>query len=130
MPYEIEVDSAARLATLRGYGNTNGAESRANLRQLSEHPDFEPGFGLLCDLREMTHQPDTQDIMENAENLLRYRDLLRGRIAVVTNAALAIPAELGAALTADEGILQRVFSDYEEARAWVQGGDEASEPAA
>ena len=130
MPYEIEVDSAARLAILRGYGNTNGAESRANLVQLSEHPDFEPDFGLLCDLREMTHQPDTQDIMESAENLVRHRDLLQGRIAVVTNAALAIPAELGAALTADEGIQQRVFANYAEARAWVLGGDEPSEPVA
>ncbi|NNL65327.1 MAG: hypothetical protein HKP30_03695, partial [Myxococcales bacterium] len=117
MPYEIEVKPEARLAILRGYGDTNVDESHANLLELSAHPEFQPGFGLLCDLREMTHRPDTRDIMESAENTMRFRALLTGRVAVVTNEALALPAELGAAITAREGIEQRVFSDYEEARA-------------
>lgn len=125
MPYEIEVDPKARVVFLRASDPVSLEDGQAVLMQLAAHPDFEAGFGLLCNFHELEQQPDPNDVLEGAK-LLRFHPLLRGRIGMVISAALATPAEVFAALTALEGVELRVFADPEEARSWVLDGADAS----
>lgn len=120
MPYELEVDPGARIAYLHGRGSTDPDEGYATLEQLASHPDFEPGFGLLCDLREMTFEPTAEDVIAGTENVVQFKPFLQSRIAFVSPPALEISSELSAALYGAQGLEARTFSDYDEALAWVR----------
>lgn len=120
MPYDIEVDPEARLALLIGRGNTDPVEGHATLVELAAHPDFRPGFGLICDLRGLEYEPNSDEVMAGFDNVVRFKPLLRSRFAIVVNPTLETMSELSAALYATEGIDTRVFGDLDEARSWVR----------
>jgi hypothetical protein len=120
MPYDIEVDAEARLAYLIGHGSTSPDEGQATLVALAAHPDFEPGFGLVCDLRELDYEPTADEMMAGFDNVVGFRPYLRNRIAFVSGPALEMPSELSAALYGTEGIEAQVFAELDEARAWVK----------
>ena len=129
MPYEIQVDPASRVAVLVGHGETDPDEGHATLVALAAHPDFEPGFGLVCDLRDMDYWPTSEAMMKGFENVVRFKPILRGRIAFVVGDAMAIPSEISAALYSTEGLEAQVFTEPAAAVGWVQE-PRASGPAA
>ena len=120
MPYAIEVDSGARIAYLHVTDSTNTEEGYAILAELGVHPDFEPGFGLVWDLRDMHFQPTAEEMMEGFETVIRFKPVLLSRMAFVVSAELETPAELSAALYATQGFDAQVFWDLDEAREWVK----------
>ena len=119
MPYEIQIDADAHIAYVIGSGATDASEGHAVLVELAAHPDFEPGFGLVFDVRQMDFEPTTEDMMGGLENVVQFRPLLRSRMAIVPGPALEMPSELSAALYAAEGFEAQVFSNLAEARKWV-----------
>jgi hypothetical protein len=129
MPYELEVDPRSRIAYLHGSGSTNPDEGHATLVELAAHPDFKPGFGLLCDLREMDYEPTADEVIAGKDNVVRFKPFLRSRIAFVAPPALALPSELSAALYSAQGLDTRVFSDFDEALQWVKEATQADSAA-
>ncbi|MBW2267025.1 MAG: hypothetical protein JRH16_00515 [Deltaproteobacteria bacterium] len=122
MPYAIEIDPRARIAYLIGTGATNPDEGHATLVELAAHPDFEPGFGLVCDLRGLDLEPtETPELtMGGFENVVRFKPLLRSRMGIVVGPEQEMLSELSAALYATAGLEARVFRGLDEARAWVK----------
>ena len=118
MPYTIEVEPGARIAYLRATGSTNTEEGYAIMAELAAHPDFEPGFGLVCDLRDMHYWPTGKEMMEGFETAIRFKPLLRSRIAFVVGPDLETASEVSAALYATEGFDARVLSNLHEVREW------------
>jgi hypothetical protein len=120
MPYEIKVDSEARIAYVTGSGPTDAVEGHAILVELAAHPEFEPGFGLVWDLRALRYEPTAADMMAGFENVVRFRPLLRSRMAILVGPEMDTPSELSAALYGTEGFDTQVFWELDEASEWVK----------
>ena len=120
MPYDIEVDPEARIAYVTGRGSTDSDEGHAVLVELAAHPDFEPGFGLMWDLRDLQYEATADDMMTGFKNVVRFKPLLRSRMAIIVGPAMETPSELSAALYETAGFETRVFWELDEARAWVK----------
>ncbi len=120
MPYEVEIDPSARIAYLRGSVTPSPDEGREALIQLASHPDYSPGFGIFCDMRGMVVPPDPDTVVASSQNVLRFKPLLRGPMAVVVPPALELHSEIYVALFAAAGFEARTFAEYEEAHAWLK----------
>jgi hypothetical protein len=121
MPYKWKVDPAARLVFVRGWGPMDLEESLRTPHELLSDPAYDPGFGVLVDLRELDYEPQPDDVVAVAHNLIGMAPLLRSRIGVVVAQGLATAAEVGAAMAGAGGLPLRVFTDPDEARAWLAG---------
>lgn len=119
MPYTWKVDPVARLAFVRGWGPMDLEESLRAPHELLSDPDYDPEFGVLVDLRELEYEPRPEHVVAVAHNLIGIAPLLRGRIGVVVAEALATAAEVGAAMAGAGGFPLRIFTDPDEARAWL-----------
>jgi hypothetical protein len=120
MSYKIEVDREARIAYVTGSGRTNASEGHAVLVELAAHPEFEPGFGLVWDLRELEYEPSADDMMAGFANVVSFRPVLRNRMAILVGAEMEMPSELSAALYETEGFETQVFWELDEASEWVK----------
>ncbi len=121
MSYEIEVDPEARIAlVVTGSGHTDAAEGHALLVELAAHPDFESGFGVIWDVRASHYDATTEDLMEGFRNIVRFRPLLRSRMAIIVGPEMELVSELSAALYQTEGFETQVFWEFDEASEWVK----------
>ncbi len=120
MPYTLEVDPGARIAFLHVTDSTTTDEGYAILAELGVPPDFEPGFGLVWDLRDLHYSPTAKDMLEGFETVNRFKPVLRSRMAFVVSPELETPSELSAALYATEGFDTQVCWELDEAREWVK----------
>ena len=121
MQYAIEVDPGARIAFLHVTDSINTEEGYAILAELGVHPDFERGFGLVWDLRDMHFQPTAEEVLEGFETVIRFKPVLRrSRMAFVVSPELETASEVSAALHATEGFDAQVFWDLDTAREWVK----------
>ena len=119
MPYEWTIDRTARMARVRGWGETDlEATLRATLEMASE-PDFAPDFAVVVDLREIEFEATPDDVVAVGRHLAQIRELYRHRVAVVAPPALELPAELSAAIAGSGGVQIQVFSDLEQAAGWA-----------
>lgn len=126
MPYTWKIDPERQLVEVTGFGPMDLDETLSAPFRMSEDPLFEPGFGVIVDLREIQNPspPDPEHVLAIGRNLAALRDRLRGRIAVVVPDGLATAAELSTAIAGAKGFEALVFSDPDEARAWVQDAPE------
>ena len=129
MPYKVEVDPQARIATLTGTVTPSPRGGQAALVELAEHPDYEPGFGIFCDFRRIVIPPDPDTVIAGSQNVVRFKPLLRGPMAVVVSPELELHSEIYLALFSAAGFEARSFGDPDEALAWLKGAM-ASETAA
>jgi hypothetical protein len=120
MPFSFEVDKDARVAYVRSWGSF---EAEGNLRaplELARDPGYEPDFGVVFDLRDLLHEPRSQDIVEMTRNFLSLREHYRHRVGVVVSKRLALSAELAAAIAGAGGVPIQIFAELDEAFAWVR----------
>ena len=129
MPYEFEVDPRARIVTIKGSVTPNVEGSRDVLSDVVNDPDYEPGFGLFMDMRGIVVPPDADTVIAGSQNVVRFKPLIPGPMAVVVPTEMELHSEIYIALFASEGVEARTFTDYEEARTWLKQ-TMASEPAA
>lgn len=129
MPYDLKVDPRARIAYLHGRGDSNAQEGQAILVELAVHPEFEPGFGLLCDLREMTYQPTADELIASVEVMVAFKSLIQSRVAFVASPSLELPLEISAALYGAQGFDAQNFSDFDEAVKWIKDSQAADSAA-
>ncbi len=129
MSYQVEVDPEARIATLTTTVTPSATEGQSALLKLAEHPDYEPGFGIFCDCRGIVVPPDPDTVIAGSQNVVRFKPLLRGPMAVVVTPELELHTEVYLALFSAAGFEARSFGDPDEALAWLKGAM-ASETAA
>ena len=120
MPFSYDIDTDARVVYVRSWGHL---EVEGNLRaplELARDSGYEPDFGVVVDVRDLLHEPRSQDVMEMTRNFLSLREHYRHRVGVVVSQRLALSAELAAAIAGADGVSIQVFGDLDEAFAWVR----------
>ena len=133
MPISLEIDRDTRMAFGRCWGEVPVEEAiEASLEMIMDER-FEPGFGVVVDLREMLNMPVADNVMDMSEHLVRLRKYLRHRVAVVAHGDMATALELASAIVSENGPTMQVFAEIEAAQAWASersesGSDEADAP--
>src|SRR5512135_472087 len=61
MPYSIRIDPKRRVAFIEGRGDNDLASTLAAMDELAALPEFGPGFGMLCDVRENAYTPKSEE---------------------------------------------------------------------
>lgn len=120
MPYHTRIDRAAGFAVVTGFGANDYASSLATMNALADDPSFEPGWGVLCDLRESAYAPSSEDARRLST---AYMARLRGRpLAFVVTGALQLGvANMIATLFELGGGVAAVFGSPAEATRWLSG---------
>ncbi len=119
MPITFRVDPTRRLVQTTVIGDFETADIVRVITGAASHPDFEPGFDILSDHREIG-EPITPAQLRDLTGLLRELSdrFAGGRWAVVTTK----PASYGmmralSMLTSDGSLQVEVFKTMEEAEA-------------
>jgi len=120
MPYLVEIRPETRRAVVRGQGPADVAETVAWMRRLAEDPAFEPGFGMLVDVRELAYIASFDDLLVMRDVFEELRDAFRGPIAVVVPDMLRYGiTRTISGLTALFGVRIEAFREEPEAEAWL-----------
>lgn len=127
MPYSLEIDRDARMAFGRCWGEVLVEEAiEASLEMIMDER-FEPGFGVVVDLREMLNLPVADNVMDMSEHLVRLRKYLCHRLAVVAQGDMATALELASAIVSQNGPAMQVFAEIDAAKAWASDRSESDE---
>ncbi|MFN8647335.1 MAG: hypothetical protein U0104_11260 [Gemmatimonadales bacterium] len=120
MPFTVSVDAARRrvLAVRTGDGRLD--EIYASIDAVIDHPDYQPGFDILFDLREAEYLAEGREALAVARFLAARRDRIPGRIALVPPAIhrLAIAARYLAVVDTHVGLEVQSFPTPAAALAW------------
>lgn len=127
--FSVRVDPASRLA----FVTWTDAEPQLHLwreafERVMQHPDFEPGFGVISDRRSLTRSPNADFVRGVVGLLSTYSASGRffGRFAtVVEPSQLAVfgMGRMTEILGEQESIQFRVFTDLALAVDWASGSD-------
>ncbi len=127
MPYSHDIDRDAGLGFGRCWGEVSIEDAiQASLEMIMDER-FEPGFGVVIDLREMLNMPVADFVMQGSEHLVRLRKYLGHRVAVVARGDIATALELASAIVSENGVVMQVFAEIEAARAWASDRSESDE---
>ena len=126
MPYDVSIDPAARLVTIRAHGPSDLAETIAQMRGLAADPLYAPDFALLVDSNDLEYIPTFADTLRLRDAFEELRASYRGPIAIVLDDVLryGVTRTL-AGMTALFGVRLQAFRDFPAARAWLAEEDRA-----
>lgn len=120
MPYLVEIKPALRRAVIRGEGPADVNETIAWMRRLAEDPAFEPGFGMLVDVRELAYIASFDDLLVLRDVFEELRDAFSGPIAVVVPDLLRYGiTRTISGLTSMFGVRIEAFREEPAAEAWL-----------
>ena len=120
-PVQWRIDPQRRIVYLTFLKNPTVSEAMNMISEIIAHPDYQNDFGFLADRR--TVGPATTEYMKGATEIARHHKAeLQGRWAtVVTGLTSFGMARMGEILAEPIGIHERVFTDFDEAEAWLTG---------
>jgi hypothetical protein len=118
MPYSISIDPARRRALVVGAGPNDLSSSLAAMDELAAHPDYDDGFGMLCDFRGNDYTPGAADTGKLADH---YALRFGGRpMAVVVSGLLNYGvANMITTIVRLRGSPVAAFQRMDEAEAWL-----------
>jgi hypothetical protein len=120
MPYSIDIRPAERRAVVRGQGSADVAGTVALMRELAARPAFEPGFGVLIDVRDLAYVASFDDLIALRDVFGELRESFRGPIAVVVSDLLRYGITRSiSGLTGMIGVRIEPFRDEAAAEAWL-----------
>lgn len=114
---QFDFSPESRLITIRYAGDFALGPMEGAIGNLQRHPDFDPGYRRLYDLRSLHGIPPMTDGVEPLMRLMIQSDPPRARRAVVATGDVADKARIFAKLAAPSMI--RIFDTIEAAEAWV-----------
>ena len=122
MPFKIAINSEIGLIDLVFWGQLNMDELGSFRKEMTSHPDFNPGFRVLADIRKIegVDIPNT-----NLEGFAREGPLLGNAvtaIVVATNFAFGMARRYMLQQGRDNPEINKIFWDIDEARLWIEQG--------
>jgi hypothetical protein len=129
-PVSTEIDTKAGVVVHTVSGRLTAAAVTATLRALIDNPEFQPGMGIVWDLRRGTVVGLRADEIKGVVYYVANRVEARGQGPLAIVASQGADYGLGrmfAAYAERIGIERRVFRDLEEAIHWASrtvGGNE------
>lgn len=121
LPITFSVLPARRLVQTRVVGDFDAAEIFQTISGVTSHPDYEPGFDILSDHREIG-EPITPGQLKDLTGLLRQLAdrFAGGHMAVVTTKPASYGMMRALSMQSIEGSLQvEVFKTMEEAEEYL-----------
>jgi hypothetical protein len=126
MPLTYVVDSPLKLVTIRGDYGDIGDWTRL-LHEIVNDPAIGQEFCYLRDLRGATNPPTPATVVGVIDVVRRlWPKKQPSRAALLTSRDVDTTALVAAALADAQQLPLRVFRDYDEAIAWLQGATAAS----
>ena len=120
MPYAIDIRSEQRRVVVTGTGKPDVVETMETMRRLAAEPDFEPTFGILCDVRELEYVASFDDLIVMRDGFDELKESYAGPIAVLVPDLLRYGiARTISGLTSLIGIRIEAFRELAEADAWL-----------
>lgn len=122
MPYSYSVIPERRRAIVRFRGPFELEQALSAPLELFARPEFEPGFGVIVEMSGLDELPGIGDALAVARNMVRFRALFEGPVAVVVREGpLHRLAEITAGLAGVGGFPIQLFHSEAEAEAWIAG---------
>jgi len=121
-PVTTEIDAKAGVVVNTVSGKLTTAAVTATIRALIGNPEFQPGMGIVWDLRKGTLFELTDDEIQGVVHYVANRVEARGRgpLAIVVSQDVDYGVgRLFAGYAERTGIERRVFRDLEEAIQWA-----------
>ncbi len=126
MPYDVSIDPAARLVTVRAHGDSDRAATIAQMRSLAADPLYAPDFAIVVDSTAFGYVPDFADTLHLRDAFEELRQSYRGPIAIVIDDPLRYGVTRAlAGMTSLFGLRLQAFRDFPSARAWIAEEDRA-----
>jgi hypothetical protein len=120
MPFDYHIDQERGLAFVTARGPIDMRSSVEAMGELVRHPEFDPGFGVVIDLREMTYRPSLGELRVIAWALAHERFTLPKRIAVVLSEQVKrTRARVYDRFGRMAGVALQLFPNIDDAVAWV-----------
>ena len=121
-PVSTKIDAKAGVVVNTVSGKLTAAAFTATLRALIDNPEFQPGMGIVWDLRRGTviglKADEIKGVVYYVANRVEARG--RGRLAIVVSQDVDYGiGRMFAAYAEQIGIERRVFRDLEEAVHWA-----------
>ena len=121
-PVSTKIDAKAGVVVNTVSGKLTAAAFTATLRALIDNPEFQPGMGIVWDLRRGTviglKADEIKGVVYYVANRVEARG--RGRLAIVVSQDVDYGiGRMFAAYAEQTGIERRVFRDLEEAVHWA-----------
>jgi hypothetical protein len=121
MPYEHQIDPAARRVTIRAHGPSSFEEARRATEALIADPAYDPAFEILFDGRELEYLASYQDALQFRDLFALLRASLRGPIALVVQGTARYGMSRMISTMADlVGVRMEAFRSIPDAEAWLR----------
>lgn len=126
MGYEFEFDSERKLVTVKPVDFNDFGSSLEAMRRLALHPKFGPEVKILCDFRELTYTPTSDETLLTGRAIASDSLFQNHRIAFVVSAQMhqtifrimSIVANVWGARVAE-------FENMQEAEGWLLSSTDA-----
>ncbi|RPH69124.1 hypothetical protein EHM76_07285 [bacterium] len=119
MPVNIKVIRSKDFIKTTVTGVLDFAVSKQALLDIAPQIDQTGGFEILVDTREAEPALSIIDIFRLGESLAAHPSLRRSRIAFLKSMRDGQQAEFLETVTANRGVRAQVFTEFEEAIAWL-----------
>lgn len=120
MPFEYRIVRDERLAYVTANGVIDMRSSVEAMGELVRHPDFDPHFGVVIDLRDMTYRPSLGELRVIAWAMAHEKFALPKRIAVVLSESVKrTRARVYDRFGRMAGVALQLFPDMDDAISWL-----------
>ena len=118
MPESYQIDAERGVVTCCAWGVLTNADLREHYRRLAADPDFRPSYAQLADLRGVTEYTVDSELIESAARAQIFDPGTRRAFVAPHGVAFGL-ARMFAAHSASVGQVLEVFSQIEDAEAWL-----------
>jgi hypothetical protein len=125
VPESYEIDTKRKLVVCRAWGVLSNGDLREHYRRLAADPNFDPSHAQIGDLREVTDFTVDSAMIESAARMPVFAAHSKRAFVAPRGVAFGL-ARMFAAHSAADGQNLEVFSNLEDAEAWL--GVESSLP--
>jgi hypothetical protein len=121
MPFDYRIIAEDRIAYVTAKGPIDMRAAVEAMGELARHPEFDPSFGVVIDLREMNYRPSFGELRVIAWALAHERFALPKRVAVVLSESVKrTRARVYDRFGRMAGLGLQLFPNMSDADAWAR----------
>lgn len=118
--FALDIDHRLGICTIEGRGVVNFQQVMDILDQGKEIREMFPDYPVYADLRTVNYHPDFDEIMFIKNRIIRMKDQLKSKIALVSNGKIKILSDMISAFSIAFSIQMKSFSNEQSALHWLK----------
>ena len=115
----FEIISENSICIITGKGQITFEETVNAMNFIAFHPDFDPDFNVIVDLRLINYHPSYKDLQGIISAMKVLKDRFKNKVAIITDYKLDVIAKLFVIYNKQAGIKIRSFTNREKADLWI-----------